>query len=189
MKEVVIEHHHIVFQIMLSSFNSMYGKIEFMCSTTTPSWDFFTYFWKILGESNTYHFKKSFINKLFFQFIIIDVFLLLARQEMVKNHDKKNADREKIIIFPGRKEEKFQSELGKPNCLVQLSPIKVFCVYVKNLLFSFPPLAQKYVCIPCVYTKSWWCKMQKKVSIIFQKIFTFPSSFFCWVVGEKDPYL
>ena len=81
-------------------------------------------------------------------FIIIDVFLLLARQEMVKTHDKKNADREKIIIFPGRKEEKFQSELGKPNCLVQLSPIKVFCVYVKNLLFFFFSSCPKI----CMYT-------------------------------------
>ena len=74
--------------------------------------------------------------------------MLLARQEMVKNHDKKNADREKIIIFPGRKEEKFQSELGKPNCLVQLSPIKVFCVYVKNLLLFFASSCPKI----CMYT-------------------------------------
>ena len=108
---------------------------------------------------------------------------------MVKNHDKKNADREKIIIFPGRKEEKFQSELGKPNCLVQLSPIKVFCVYVKNLLFFLFLLLPKnmYVYLVCIQNPD--DVKCKKVSIIFQKIFTFPSSFFCWVVGEKDPYL
>ena len=136
---------------MSVNFSSKYRKkrdnLSRLCSTTAPTLVIFTYFCKILGESKTYHFKKSFINKLFFQFII-DVFLLLARQEMVKNHDKKNADREKIIIFPGRKEEKFQSELGKPNCLVQLSPIKVFCVYVKNLLFFFSSSCPKI----CMYT-------------------------------------
>ena len=56
-----------------------------LCVPPPPlcSWDFFTYFWKLLGESNTYHFKKWFINKLFFQFII-DVFLLLVRMRVKK---------------------------------------------------------------------------------------------------------
>ena len=101
---------------------------------------------------------------------------------MVKNHDKKNADREKIIIFPGRKEEKFQSELGKPNCLVKLSPIKVFCVYVKDLLFFLFLLLPKnmYVYLVCIQNPD--DVKCKKVSIIFQKIFTFPSS--CFLLGR-----
>ena len=108
---------------------------------------------------------------------------------MVKNHDKKNADREKIIIFPGRKEEKFQSELGKPNCLVQLSPIKVFCVYVKNLPFFLFLLLPKnmYVYLVCIQNPD-DVKCKKSFNHL-SKDFHFSFVFFCRVVGEKDPYL